>query len=82
MTVKVTEYVPNEKLKQFTELLSSCGGYFTHNPRYGKLTTWVSYEVEDYARFSKAWRRVNTPIVEKRKDGLWRRIVRRLGINI
>ena len=82
MTVEITEYVPNEKLKQFTELLDCCGGHFTHNPRYGKLTTWVSYEVDDYARFSKAWVRVNTQIVEKRKDALWRRIFRRLGMSV
>lgn len=82
MTVQATEYIPNEKLKQFAELLSFCGGRFTHNPSIGKKQTLVSYEIDDYARFSKAWVRINTQIIEKRKDELWRIIFRRLGINI
>lgn len=82
MSVQATEYVPNEKLKQFTELLCCCGGRFTHNPSIGKKQTLVSYEIDDYTRFSKAWVRVNTPIIEKRKDTFWHKIIRRLGINI
>lgn len=77
------ERVPANKLAAFQEILRCTGGYFLSNPRPLKDDLYlVDYEPGDYRAQTEAWSRCMTPIREVRKDQRWRRLLRRIGINI
>jgi hypothetical protein len=77
------ERVPAGKLVAFQEILRFTGGYFLANPRPLNADTYlVDYEPGNYRAQTEAWNRCMTPIREVRKDQRWRRLLRRIGINV
>ena len=80
------EPIPDGKLKQFDELLKACNGRYLGNPyethdQWGRYRASFEFDLsEDSNKFGRLWGAMNTPIVEIRKDQLWRRILRRFKI--
>jgi hypothetical protein len=72
------EKIPIEKWDQFNEILKATGGRYVGNPCPMTRCVLVSYEPgpETQAR----WARCNEDVKEVRKDQLWRRMLRRLGV--
>lgn len=70
--------IPLEKLGQFHEILCATGGRYLSNPVIGVTHARVSYTPGDYQAMNRAWRRCNTPIVEKNKNQWWRIAGRRV----
>jgi hypothetical protein len=70
--IAITEYVNIKNMNAYLELVVSCNGRFIQNPMSFKANKEV-YNIlcvvgfdsnEDYSRFSHAWSRINTPILE------------------
>lgn len=74
------EPIPENKMRQFHEILCATGGRYISNPEYyPNLGEWrVSYTHGDYAAMNNAWRMVNQDVKEVRKDQRWRRMLRRV----
>lgn len=81
MSVIVTGHrVPLAKLAQFHEILCATGGRYRGNPQHVGEEVVVNYEAGDYNAQCLAWHRCVTPVIEKRRDQPWRRLLRRLGM--
>lgn len=70
--MKVTEYIPTEKLCQFHEILCTTGGRYLRNPLLLGQRVKVYYEPGDYKAQREAWARCVTPICETRRNQWWR----------
>ena len=73
--MQTTEYIDRDKLSVFHECLTACKGYYVGNPyivnRVQCDEVSVTYkfdEVYQYLNFQRMWGRINTPIVEKRRQ--------------
>lgn len=80
MTIECTAYIDKRKMKQFHEILCSCGGSYKNNPIEFKNSWYVTYYIND-SEFDIAWQRCNTNIVEK-KSPFWKILLRRIGIKL
>ena len=69
--------VPKGKLKQFDEILKATGGRYLCNPWEVKDGYRVSFQIDRYDEFAKAWQRSLTDIKEINKSQTWRVILRR-----
>lgn len=59
--MKVTEYVPTEKMGQFHTILCATGGRYLRNPLPLRQHVKVYYEPGDYKAQCEAWERCVTP---------------------
>ena len=80
MTVIISGYVPAEKMNQFHAILSATGGRYLRDPILSRGQVHVYYEAGDYAAHCEAWSRCVTQVREVRRDQLWRRVLRRIGL--
>lgn len=74
--------IPKNKMKIFHEILCSTGGRYTSNPRDCGDVFRVDYSPGDYKAHCEAWLRVTTQVKEVRKDQWFRRVLRRLRLNL
>ncbi len=56
MTIECTAYIDKRKMKQFHEILCSCGGRYKYNPIEFKNSWHVTYYIND-SEFDIAWQR-------------------------
>ena len=80
--MKITEYIPVEKMDQFHEILCATGGRYLRNPIQLWSRVEVHYEPGDYKAMTDAWSRCTTKINECRRDQWWRVVLRRLWIKV
>lgn len=77
----ITEYIPDEKMQQFHEILCATGGRYLRKPFPLFKRVEVHYAPGDYKAQCEAWKRCVTPIIEVRKDQWWRVALRRCGLH-
>lgn len=83
MTIKCRDRIPREKFNTFHAILCSTYGYYLDTPYDTGHFVVVSYGYDDmqgYADHCEAWKRVNTPIREIRRNQMFRRWLRKLGL--
>ena len=76
--MKISEFVPDEKFRDFHEILCATGGRYLAPLNQSCGNIWVVYEPGDYEEQCRLWRRLNTPIKEVRRDQRWRTALRRV----
>ena len=77
--MKVTDYIPKNRMQQFHEILCSTGGRYLCNPFQIGDRVEVRYDPGDYEAQCEAWKRITTPIRETYKNQWWRKLLRRIG---
>jgi hypothetical protein len=85
MKVTVTWAIDGHQISSFDTFLKECNGRYLATPRPAVEKLYISFgfdSVTDYAMFIQVWDRHCKPIVEVKKDQLWRKILRRIGVNI
>lgn len=78
--MKVTEYIPPDKLVQFHEILCATGGRYLRNPFLNWDRVVVCYEPGDYVAQCEALVQRVTPIRDVRRYRWWHVELLRCGL--
>lgn len=83
MSIRISEFIPVNRMQQFHDILKACGGRYCHDPirMFGGFSVAYSYDDVNAANeHTLRWARITTDVREVRKDQWWRKRFRRLRL--